>query len=337
MKNPAIVKPLAILLLVCVLAACAPAVVPPSYLYTLTDAVILSLFAVGFNLLFGYGGQLSFGHAAYFGVGGYVCALSLSHMPGMPVLVALLSGVIAAALVGGLVGLICVRRSGAYFAMLTMAFGMLIFLIAWKWRSLTGGDDGFGNFVPDSLWLPVVGTFKSGDLRAMYHGVLAIVVPLLIVVWAVLTFTPYGNAIRCIRMNEQRAAFLGFDVFAIKLVNYIVASALAGLAGGLYALAHNFISPQMAGVDMSTDVVMMVFIGGSGSFFGPLLGTAFFVLVGDWLSSITERWQMVMGVVFILMVIFAPKGVIGAYQQAVTSRRRRQSVAETKTGAAEWT
>jgi branched-chain amino acid transport system permease protein len=311
-------------------------VVPPSYLYTLTDAVILSLFAVGFNMLFGYGGQLSFGHAAYFGVGGYVTALTLSHMSAMPVLLALLVGTCAAALIGGVVGMICVRRSGAYFAMLTMAFGMLIFLVAWKARSITGGDDGFGNYVPDTVWLPLVGSFKGGDLHAMYHGVLAIVVPILVLVWALLTLTPYGNAVRSIRMNEQRASFLGFDVFAIKLVNYILASAIAGLAGGLYALSHNFISPQMAGVDMSTDVVMMAFIGGSGSFFGPLLGTAFFVLVGDWLSSMTERWQMVMGVVFILMVIFAPKGFMGLYSRAVAVRKRDDAI-EAKTGAAEWT
>jgi branched-chain amino acid transport system permease protein len=304
----------------------------------LTDAVILSLFAVGFNMLFGYGGQLSFGHAAYFGVGGYVAALTLSHMGSMPALLAVLIGACAAAIVGGAVGLICVRRSGAYFAMLTMAFGMLIYLVAWKWRSLTGGDDGFGNYVPDAVWMPIVGTFKSGDLQAMYHGVLAIVLPLLFVIWALLTLTPYGNAIRSIRLNEQRASFLGFDVFAIKLVNYILASGIAGLAGGLYALSHNFISPQMAGVDMSTDVVMMAFIGGSGSFFGPLLGTAFFVLVGDWLSSMTERWQMVMGVVFIVMVIFAPKGFVGLYQSATKPRKRKDTTEEeAKTGAAEWT
>jgi branched-chain amino acid transport system permease protein len=145
MRHPSILKPLAILLAVCVFCAFAPAAVPTSYLYTLTDAVILSLFAVGFNMLFGYGGQLSFGHAAYFGVGGYVTAILLSHMSGMPALVAVLIGTVGSALVGALVGIVCVRRSGAYFAMLTMAFGMLIFLVAWKWRSLTGGDDGFGN------------------------------------------------------------------------------------------------------------------------------------------------------------------------------------------------
>lgn len=303
----------------------APTVVPASYLYTITDVVILALFAVSFNLLFGFAGLLSFGHAAYFGVGAYGCALLLSWYPSLPVTAAIGAGAVIAALIGGLVGLICVRRTGPYFAMLTMAFGMLIYLVAWKWRAVTGGDDGFGSFVPATVWMPIVGTFKSGDLQRTYLGVLAVVIPVMALVWAILTFTPYGNAVRSIRLNEERAAFLGFNVFAVKAVNYTIACAVAGLAGALYAVAHDFISPQIAGLEMSNDVVMMTFIGGAQSFFGPLVGALFYVIVGDQLSAITERWQMIMGVVFICMVMFVPGGFIGGAAKIFRRRPRLSS------------
>lgn len=298
----------------------APTVVPLSYLYTVTDVVILALFAVSFNLLFGFAGLLSFGHAAYFGVGAYGCALLLSLYPSLPVMAAIGAGALAAAVIGGLIGLICVRRTGPYFAMLTMAFGMLVYLVAWKWRGITGGDDGFGSFVPATIWLPIVGSFKSGDLKLTYLGVLAVIVPVMAAVWATLAFTPYGNAVRSIRLNEERAAFLGFNVFAVKALNYTIACAVAGLAGALYAIAHDFISPQVAGLEMSNDVVMMTFIGGSQSFFGPIVGAIFFVIAGDQLSAVTERWQMIMGVIFIAMVMYVPGGFIGGVAKLFSRR-----------------
>jgi len=292
----------------------APLFAPRSYLYTLTDVTILGLFAVSFNLLFGYSGLLSFGHAAYFGIGAYSSAVFLQYAPGMPILIVAMAGACCAALIGAAIGTICVRRHGPYFAMLTLAFGMLIYLIIWKLRSITGGDDGLGNFVPPTIWLPGVGSFRSGDLYRLYLGVLLTVAPLLAVLWVLFTFTPFGNAVRSIRLNEERASFLGLNIFMIKAVNYTLACGLAGFAGALYVVAHDFVSPQIAGIDMSTDVVMMAFIGGAQNFFGPLIGALIFVVAGDQLSAITERWQMIMGVVFILMVMFAPSGVLGGLQ-----------------------
>lgn len=317
---------------VCAVLVAAPTFVPKSSLYMLTDVVTIAVFAVSFNLLFGYAGLLSFGHAAYFGVGSYGCALLLSRFPDMPVLAAIGLGALAAAAIGALVALIVVRRTGPYFAMLTMAFGMLIYLVIWKWRAVTGGDDGFGSFVPATLWMPLAGTFKAGDLHSTYLGVLAVAVPVLAATWAVMTFTPYGNAIRSIRLNEERASFLGYDVFVLKAANYTLACALAGVAGALYGVAHDFISPQQAGLEMSSDVVMMTFIGGAQSFFGPLVGAAFFVVAGDQLSAYTERWQMIMGVIFIAMVMFAPGGFVGTAARLVRWPRRASS----KTGAAQW-
>jgi len=302
----------AVLLLAAMVAA--PYLVSKSYLYSLTDIVILGLFAISYNLLFGYSGLLSFGHAAYFGVGAYGCALALQHFDGMPVMGAVAMGTLAAAAAGLVLGSICVQRGGPYFAMLTMAFGMLIYAVLWKWRSLTMGDDGFGTFVPDDMGMILVG--GEGGIVQTYFGVLMICAPVLALVWLLMTFTPYGNAVRSIRLNEERAGFLGYNVFAIKLANYVLSTTLAGLAGCLYALFHDFVSPQLAGMEMSTDVVMMTFIGGTSAFFGPLIGSAFYVLFSDFLSALTERWQMIMGLVFVYVVMFVPNGFAGMIGQA---------------------
>jgi len=301
-------------------------VLPKAQLFTLTDVLILGLFATSYNILLGYGGQLSFGHSAYFGLGAYSCALMLLHVPGIAPPLAMLGGVGVAALGGLVIGFICVRRSGAYFSMLTLAFGMLCYTAAWKWRTVTQGDDGFGAFVPAEWVFPLIGSIKTGDLAQMYRVVLVIVAVVLLVTWLLMNHTPYGNAIRSIRQNEERASFLGYDVFFAKLVNYVLASAVAGLAGSLLVISHNFVSTDVIGIDRSTEVVMMTYIGGTGWFFGPLLGSAFVVVVGDLLATVTTRWQLVMGVLFILMVMYAPKGFSGVvrylFDRSALERRR---------------
>jgi len=304
------------------LLAAAPAALSKSQLFTLTDILVLGLFAVSYNILLGYGGMLSFGHSAYFGLGAYGTALILAHSPGLPPPVAVLGGMAVAIAGGLLVGCVCVRRSGPYFSMLTLAFGMLFYTGAWKWRSLTQGDDGFGGFVPSEWFFPLIGAIQTGDYAQIYRMVLLVVGVLLALTWALMSFTPYGNAVRSVRQNEERASFLGYDTFTIKLANYMLASALAGIAGGMFVVCHNFVSTDVIGLDRSTEVVMMTYIGGTGWFFGPLLGSAFVVAFGDFLASWTERWQLVMGGLFVLMVMYMPKGFSGIVQYAA---RRRES------------
>lgn len=298
------------LALLFVLALAAPAVLPQSLLFSLTGVLALGLFAVSYNLLLGYGGLLSFGHSAYFGLGAYATALVLAHVPGLHPLLALLAACAIAAVAGAAVGAVCVRRSGPYFSMLTLAFGMLFYTAAWKWRSVTQGDDGFGAFVPAQWnlgWLQLQAT----DFAQMYRLVLVIVAALLLLLWVLMTHTAYGNAVRSIKQNEERAAFLGYDTFTVKLANHTLASAVAGIGGALFALSHNFVSTDLIGVDRSTEVVMMTYLGGTASFLGPLLGSAFVVMVGDLLATVTDRWQLVMGVVFVVMVMFVPRGFAG--------------------------
>lgn len=301
----------------------APMLLSKSQLFTLTDVLILGLFATSYNVLLGYSGLLSFGHSAYFGLGAYASALLLLHVPTLPPPMAIFCGALVAAVGGLVIGSICVRRSGAYFSMLTLAFGMLFYTAAWKWRSVTQGDDGFGAFVPPEWTFPLIGLIKSGDFAQMYRVVLVIVAVLLALTWALLTYTPYGNAVRSIRQNEERASFLGYNVFVTKLANYVLASAIAGVAGALLVVSHNFVSTDVIGLDRSTEVVMMTYIGGTSWFFGPIVGSAFVVIVGDMLATVTTRWQLIMGVLFVLMVMYAPKGFSGLVRYAIDRDARR--------------
>lgn len=288
----------------------APSAMSTSQLYSGTEVVILALFAVSYNLLFGYLGLLSFGHSAYFGLGAYATALLLLHAQGVPLGLAIAGGTLAGAIGGVLIGNFCVRLSGPYFAMLTLAFGQLLFAVAWKWRAVTRGDDGFGGFLKQaSLALP--GTPESGNQHSLYYLVVALAVPIIAATWALMTKTPFGNVVVSIRQNEERAVFLGFDVFTTKLITYTISAGLAGLAGSLSAIFHDFVSPSVIDLNLSTDVVLMTFIGGTTFFFGPVLGAAFFVYFGDFVSALTDRWQVVMGLIFIFMVLYVPKGFIG--------------------------
>jgi len=319
--NARFVRPAAVVLVLAALFL-APSYLSKSQLYSLTDVAIFGLFAISYNLLLGYGGLLSFGHSAYFGLGAYATALSLLHLKGLPLAMGMVIGTAAGTLGGLAIGSICVRRGGPYFAMLTLAFGMLLYVIAWKWRSVTLGDDGFGAFVPREAWLPLIGTIKDSDPVQIYYLVIGTVALVSTAAWCLMALTPFGNAVVSVRQREERASFLGYDVYAVKLSNYAIASGIAGLAGSLFAVFHDFVSTHVIGVELSTDVVMMAFIGGTSRFFGPFLGSAFFVFFGDLISTITERWQMVMGVIFIAMVMYVPNGFAGMIESAAALLRR---------------
>jgi branched-chain amino acid transport system permease protein len=276
----------------------------------LTEIVYFSLFAVSFNLLFAYAGLLSFGHAAYFGLGAYVTAISLKHVAGMPLFAAILLGALAGAVGGAVIGFFCVRRKGSYFALLTLAFNQFLWAIAWKWREVTGGDDGIGGIVPKK---PVDLGIVNIDLMnfgTKYYLTLIIVVLCLALGWYLMR-TPFGNTVRAVKGNEERASFLGYNVNRSKLLIFTLSAFLAGIAGSLFALFQDFVAPSVISLSMSTEVLFMAFLGGTGSFFGPILGAAIFVYFTDWISSITDRWEFILGLLFIVLVLYFHQGFIG--------------------------
>jgi branched-chain amino acid transport system permease protein len=281
------------------------------------EIAYFALFAVSFNFLFGYTGLLSFGHAAYFGLGAYITALSLKHITGMNPLLSIIMGGLAATIGGAIIGFFCVRRKGGYFVLLTLAFNQLLWAVAWKWRDVTRGDDGIGGFVPKKLSLGIM-ILDLTKTEVMYYTSMAIILLFLVLGWYLMR-TPFGNTIQTIKMNEDRAAFLGYNVNFSKLLIFIISALFAGIAGSIFALFQDCVAPSALDLGMSNQVLLIAFLGGTGSYFGPILGAAIFVYFTDWISSLTSRWEFILGVLFIVLVLYFHKGAIGLIPKKLRS------------------
>jgi len=296
-------------LILLVLLASLPSVLSEMQLNMAVEITFFALFAVSYNLLLGYGGVLSFGHAAYFGTGAYFTVFALKYITGMPALLALLISGLAGGIGAVVVGFFCVRLSGAYFALLTLAFNQLFFAVALKWRDLTGGDDGIGLERPD-ISLPLIGNLDMFSMANVFYLTVIVVLICLTLLWYFLK-TPYGNTIACVKDNEERAKFIGYNTFLSKLVLFTIAGFFAGIAGGLFAFFEEFVSLDAINMAMSTEVLFMTFIGGTGSFFGPILGAGVFIYFTEWVSDITVHWEFFLGLLFVLLILYANKGLIG--------------------------
>ena len=271
--------------------------------YTLvlaTDVLVFSLFAASLQFMMGTGGMASFGHAAYFGLGAYGAALAVKHGASMEVAMGLAP---LAALAGAVVfGWFCVRLSGVYMAMLTLAFAQIVWSVAFQWDAVTGGSNGLVGIWP-SAWL--------ADKRAYFWFALAIVgTALAAIAW--IARSPFGYALRAGRDSSLRAEALGIDVRAIQWAAFALAGTFAGLAGGLYAFSKGSISPETLAIPRSVDALVMVLLGGINALAGPLVGAAAFTWLSDSLARATEYWRAVLGGAILFLVLAFPLGIGGA-------------------------
>ena len=279
--------------------------------------VILGLAAMSLNFLLGYTGVLSFGHAAYFGLGAYGAGLTIRYLvpsTALGILVGTLAGTIAAAIIGPLI----VRLRGVYFAMVTIAFGQVFYFIAFRWNSVTGGDDGLTGWTraPFNLGFTTVDILHNP--RAFYYLILVIfAVAVGIMAW--LLRSPFGRTLIAIRENERRARFLGVPVDHHIWMSWVISCCFVSVAGALYALLNNFVDPRALYWTQSGDFVIMAVLGGMRSFWGPLIGAAIFVVLQDYLSSQTENWMSFVGLFFVMVVLFFPRGILGAIRRRVAS------------------
>src|SRR5881628_2527214 len=287
------------------LGAC-PWMLARHQLSLLTELLILGLFALSLDLIMGYTGMVSFGHAAYFGLGAYGSALLLIHFA-LPVPLALLGGALLAGAVALPIGYLSTRATGIYFAMLTLAFAQLLYTVAYKWRDLTGGSDGIAGVPKTTLFW---GGPSLASPQAFYVLVAACVVLSLLVCRA-LVRSPFGHALEAIRENERRFMSLGRDPRPFKLAVFVIAAVFAGLAGALFAPFRGFASPEVMFWVFSGQGLMMVIMGGIGTLVGPILGAMLFILIQEVLSSYTEHWMIFTGALFVLIVIFLPGGLVG--------------------------
>jgi branched-chain amino acid transport system permease protein len=272
----------------------------------LIDLLIFGLFAMSLDLIMGYVGMISFGHAAYFGLGAYTSALILINFePPLPI--AVLAGATVAGSVAVLVGWFSTRATGIYFAMLTLAFAQLFYTIAFKWRDLTGGSDGIAGVPKVSLFW---GLPKITSSTSFYFIVLACITVSWVICRAIIR-SPFGRAIQGIHENEGRFVSLGRDARPFKIIIFVIAAFFAGLAGALHATFRGFASPEAMYWVASGQVIMMVVIGGIGTLIGPIIGAMVFILIEEVLSSYTEHWMLFTGIIFVFMVLLFPKGIAG--------------------------
>ena len=274
-----------------------------------TRILVMALAAMALNFLLGYTGVLSFGHAAYFGLGVYGAGLTIKFL--VPsTLVGMAVGILTATIAAAMIGLLIVHLRGIYFAMVTIAFGQVFYFIAYRWNSVTGGDDGLSNWSRLPIDFGFIKLDILHDPAAFYYFVLfffAISVAIL----AALLRSPFGRTLVAIRENERRARFLGVPVDRHIWSSWLISCAFVGLAGTLYALLNNFADPHDLRWDQSGDFVIMAVLGGMRSFWGPLIGAAIFVALQDYVSTMTQNWMSFIGLFFVLVVLFFPRGVLG--------------------------
>ena len=282
-----------------IVLAVLPFLAPQVVIIYMTDLLIFTLFALSLNLVVGYGGMLSMGHAAFFATGGYTAGLLVTHF-GVAMLPALLAGPIVAAMVALVIGFFCVRLTHAYFIMLTLAFGQLVYTVFWKWHSATGGDDGLTGIMPHPM---------LASQSAYYMFVLVIV---LACAWALYRIgrSPFGSALLAIKDNPRRAAFLGIDVRRMQLAAFTVAGTFAGIAGALQAFFQRGMFPTSAHWLLSADGFVAVCIGGANYFFGPVVGAVLLKLLQLFGPRITEYWLFILGSFILFVALVRPAGLL---------------------------
>jgi branched-chain amino acid transport system permease protein len=274
-----------------------------------TQVLIFGLFAVGFNLLYGYTGLLSFGHAAYYGLGAYGTGLALAKLKVTSLWLALGIGLGTAVVGGAVAGFFCLRRRGIYFAMLTLAFSQMLYFIAFHAADLTGGDDGLRGIPLHPLGLPGV-SFSLHQPLAFYFFAYVLVVLAVASLKRILE-SPFGAVLQAIRENGDRAVACGYDINRIKLLSFVFSALFAGLAGSLDALRLTVVPVEALYWTTSGQVVIMTLLGGAGTFFGPFVGAATYLVLADRLSIFLEFWPLVIGVIFMAFVLFLPRGIWG--------------------------
>jgi branched-chain amino acid transport system permease protein len=283
-----------------------------------TQVMTYGLFALGFNLLYGYTGLLSFGHAAYFGLGSYGTGIALAKLGFGSLWTALGAGV-ALAVVGGIVaGFFCLRRRGIYFAMLTLAFAQMLYFIAFHLADWTGGDDGLRGIPLHPLALPGL-TLSLRDPLTFYYFVFALVLLAVAALKRILD-SPFGAVLQAIRENSDRATACGYDITRTKHLSFVFSALFTGLAGALEALRLTVVPVDALYWSTSGQVVIMTLLGGAGTFFGPFVGALTVVVLEERLSRVIEWWPIVIGAIFMAFVLFLPRGIWGTLTEGLDGR-----------------
>ncbi len=304
------------LLLIVLAGFSVPALGSRYYTFLANDVVIWALFALSLNLLVGYTGLVSFGHAAYFGIGAYTTGILMKKLA-VPFLLAFPAGGLVAALFAAGFGFFCVRLTKIYFAMLTLAFAQIVWAICFKWNEVTGGEQGMPEIpYPDFGWLeriaavvPLVGGYRTSEY---FYFLTLILVAACAYVLRRIVGSPFGRMLTTIRENPERAEFIGVNVRRYELAAFVIAGTFAGLAGALFGIFNRGVFPDFAYWTKSSEVLIMTLLGGMGTFYGPALGALAILWLNQQIVSYTEYWPLILGSILVILLFAFPGGMAGA-------------------------
>lgn len=292
--------PIAILVILLIL----PPFIPRFYVYVLNLVFVTALLAMSLNLVLGYGGMLQLHQCVFYGVGAYTAALMFTKTS-LPIWMGFIAGPIVAAMLGLGIGWFCVRLRGIYFGMLTIALGMLVWAVVFRWYDFTGGDDGIHG-------IPLPALLSS--INGSYYFALIITVICLVVLYLIVK-SPFGSMLQAIRDNPERSKAVGINIGRHRLAAFVIASFFGGIAGILFVTLERSIAPSLLFWDVSAEVLIMCILGGMFTFIGPVLGATMVVLLRIFVGTYTEYWTLILGIILLLLVIFLPEGVMGYFQE----------------------
>jgi branched-chain amino acid transport system permease protein len=290
-----------------------------SYWVTLlTQMLIFAILAMSLDLLLGYTGLSSFGHAGFFGVAGYAVAI-LSTRYQMGFLICFISAVSLSVMVSMIFGFLVAHAAGVYFLIITLALGMVLWGLAFRWVTMTGGDNGISGIVRPDIGLPIA----LKDPLTFYYVVLVFFLVAMILM-AVLVRSPFGHSLKGIRESESRMRVLGYHSWLHKYLAYVVSAAFASVAGVFWAYYNGFISPFDMDLNASIEIVLMVILGGPGTLIGPALGAAIIVFLKNFISAYTQRWLLILGSIYILTILYAPQGLVNLLKDWLKARQNKE-------------
>ena len=299
----------------------APYVVGPYQTLTLMYGLVFGIAVLGFNLLLGYTGLLSFGHSAYFGAGAYTVAFMVKYFKVASMELFLAGSVLISVIISLVFGFVCVRYTRIFFGILTLALSQVLWSLAFKFFWVTGGTDGLRIPTPTLLGASPVADKMEFLGFQYYYYVLAVFAVCVIVMW-VIVHSPFGKALQAIRDNETRAEFIGIRIRRYRLIAFVVSGAFAGVAGALWAPLNGLATPDVLVWTFSGEIVFMAVLGGFNSFIGPIVGAVAFTYLKTYAVGFTVYWQLALGTVLVVLVLALPKGIMGLVEYLVAKLRR---------------
>ena len=301
-------------------------VMPPFYtsywVTLLTQMLIYGIMAMSLDILIGYTGLSSFGHAGFFGSSAYVVAI-LSTRYKMGFLICLLSGIAVTTVISMVFGLLVAHATGVYFLIITLALGMVLWGLAFRWVGMTRGDNGISGIPRPDLGLPI----SLKDPLTFYYVILIFFLVCLILM-AIYVRSPFGHSLKGVRESESRMRILGYHTWLHKYLSYVSAAAFGGVAGALWAYFDGFISPYNMDLTASIEIILMVILGGPGTLIGPALGAGIIVFLKNFISAYTQRWLLILGSIYILTILYAPQGLMNLIKDWLKGGEKRTEVEE---------